>query len=78
MRAPFYPVVLFIQGRLESALISDDESLPCKGRNLPIVMPDDKEIDAEMCGDIMKPRNGIRCSPCPGTKPQKWEKTPDE
>jgi hypothetical protein len=29
-----------------------------------------------MCGDIMKPGNGIRRSPCPRTKPQKWRKLP--
>jgi hypothetical protein len=29
-----------------------------------------------MCGDIMKPGNGIRRSPCPGTKPRKWGKLP--
>jgi hypothetical protein len=49
-------------------------SLPCKGRNLPNVMPDDGEIDAGTCSDILKPGNGIRRSPCPGTKPQRWEK----
>jgi hypothetical protein len=38
------------------------------------MMPGDKETDAEMCGDIMKPGNGIWRSPCLGTKPQKWEK----
>jgi hypothetical protein len=51
-------------------------SLPCKGRNLTKVMPDDEETGAEMCGDIMKPGNGIRCSLCPRTKPQKWGKLP--
>jgi hypothetical protein len=51
-------------------------SLPCKGRNLPSVMPSNEETDAETCGDIMKPGNGIRRSPCPGTKPRKWEKLP--
>jgi hypothetical protein len=49
-------------------------SLPCKGRNLPSVMPDDREIDVGTCGDIMKPGNGIRRSLCPGTKPRRWEK----
>jgi hypothetical protein len=49
-------------------------SLPCKGRNLPSVMPDDKETDAETCGDTMKPGNGIRHNLFPGTKPQKREK----
>ena len=51
-------------------------SLPCKGMNLPSVMPDDKETNAEMCDDIMKLGNGIWRSPCPGTKPQKWGKLP--
>ena len=37
-------------------------------------MPDDEEIDAEMCGDFMKLGNEIRRSPCPGMKPQKWGK----
>jgi hypothetical protein len=31
-------------------------SLPCRGRNLPSVMPDDGETDARMCDDITKPR----------------------
>ena len=34
----------------------------------------DGEIDTRTCGDIMKPRNGIQRSPCPETKPRKWEK----
>jgi hypothetical protein len=51
-------------------------SLPYKGRNLPSVMLGDEETDAETCGDIMKLGNGIRRSPCPGMKPQKWEKLP--
>jgi hypothetical protein len=65
---PFYPDVLFIQVDW-SQHPSPTMSLPCKGRNLPSVIIDDKEIDAEMCGDIMKPGNGIRRSPCLGTKP---------
>jgi hypothetical protein len=73
--APFYPDILFIQGILESAPISDDEPT-MQGRNLPSVMPSDGETDARMCGDIMKPGNGIRRIPCPETKPQKWEKRP--
>jgi hypothetical protein len=40
------------------------------------VMPGDEETDAGTCGDIMKPGNGIRCSPCPETKPRKWGKLP--
>jgi hypothetical protein len=48
--------------------------LPCKEKNLPSMMPGDGETDAGMCGDIMKPRNGVRRCPCPRTKPQKWEK----
>jgi hypothetical protein len=75
MPAPFYPDVLFIQGDW-SQRPSPTMSLPCKGRNLPSVMPDNEETDAEMCGDIMKSRNGIRRSPCPGTEPQKWGKLP--
>jgi hypothetical protein len=51
-------------------------NLPCKGRNLPSVMPNDEETNAETCDDIMKPGNGIQHSPCPGTKPRKWEKLP--
>jgi hypothetical protein len=44
-------------------------NLPCRGRNLPIVMPDDGETDAGMCGDITKPRNGTQRNPYLGTKP---------
>jgi hypothetical protein len=51
-------------------------SLPCRGKNLPNVMPGDRETYTKMCGDIMKPENGIRCNPCPGTKPLRWEKLP--
>jgi hypothetical protein len=51
-------------------------NLPCKGRNLPSVMPGDGEIDAEMCGDILKRGNGTRRSLCLGMKPRKWEKLP--
>ena len=49
-------------------------SLPCKGKNLPSVMPGDGETDAGTCGNIMKLGNGIRHSPCPETKPQRWKK----
>ena len=33
-------------------------SLPCKGWNLPSVMPGDRETGAGTCGDIMKPGTG--------------------
>jgi hypothetical protein len=48
--------------------------LPCKGKNLPSVMPGHGETDAETCGDIMKLGSGIRCSLCPKTKPWRWDK----
>jgi hypothetical protein len=51
-------------------------SLPCKGRNLPNVMPGDGETDTGTCGDIMKLGNGVQRSSCPETKPRKWEKLP--
>jgi hypothetical protein len=51
-------------------------SLLCKGRNLPSVKPDDGETGAETCGDIMISGNEMRRSPCPETKPRKWEKLP--
>jgi hypothetical protein len=51
-------------------------SLPCKGRNLPSVMPGDEEIDTEICGDITKLGNGIWRCPCPRTKPRKWGTLP--
>jgi hypothetical protein len=38
------------------------------------MVPSDEEIDAEMCGDIMKPENGIRRNPYLRTKPRKWGK----
>jgi hypothetical protein len=59
--APFYPDILFIQRRLESAPISDDEPT-MQGRSLPSVKHDDGGTDAGTCGDIMKPRNRIRRS----------------
>jgi hypothetical protein len=40
------------------------------------VMPGNGETNAGMCGDIMKPGNGIRRSSCLGMKPRKWEKLP--
>jgi hypothetical protein len=40
------------------------------------VMPGDGETDAEMCGDIMKPEDGIRRNLYLGTKPRKWGKLP--
>jgi hypothetical protein len=49
--APFYPDVLFIQGRLEST--------PAEGRSLPSVKHDDRGTDVETYGDIMKLGNGI-------------------
>jgi hypothetical protein len=73
MPAPFYPDILFIQERLESVPISDDEPT-MKGEEPPSVMPSNKEKDAQMCSDIMKPGNGIRRSLCLGMKPRKWRK----
>jgi hypothetical protein len=40
------------------------------------VRHDEGGTDAETCGDIMRLGNGIRCSPYPRMKPQKWEKLP--
>jgi hypothetical protein len=37
-------------------------------------MPGDGETDAGTCGDIMRPGNGIRRSPCPEMKLRKLEK----
>jgi hypothetical protein len=73
--AHFYPDVLFIQGRLDSSPISDDEPT-MQGRNLPSVIPDDGETDAGMCRGIMKSRSGTRRNPYPRTKLQKWKKLP--
>ena len=49
-------------------------SLPCKGKNLPSVKHDDGGTDTRTCGGITMLGNGIRRSPYPETKPQKWEK----
>jgi hypothetical protein len=49
-------------------------NLPCRGRNLPSVMPDDRETDAGMCGDITMPENGTQHNPYLRMNPQKWEK----
>jgi hypothetical protein len=51
-------------------------SLPCKGKNLPSVKHDNEGTCVGTCGDIMKLGNGIRRSPYPKTKPQRWEKLP--
>jgi hypothetical protein len=51
-------------------------SLPCKGKNLPSVKRGDGGTDVRTYGDITKLGNGIRCSPCPVMKLQKWEKLP--
>jgi hypothetical protein len=69
--APFYPDILFIQGRLESLPVSDDE--PARG-GAPSVMPGDGETDAGMCGGIMKLGNGTQHNLYPRTKLRKWEK----
>jgi hypothetical protein len=71
--APFFPDVLFIQGRLESSPILDDEPTVL-GKNLPSAMLGDGETDVETCGDIMKPKNGIRHNPSLRTKPRRWGK----
>jgi Na+-transporting NADH:ubiquinone oxidoreductase subunit NqrC len=71
--APFYPNVLFIQGRLESLPIFNDEPT-IQGRNYPNMMPGDGETDAGMCGDITKPENGTWRNPYLGAKLWKWEK----
>jgi hypothetical protein len=67
------PDALFIQGRLESSPISDDEPT-MQGRNLPNMMPGGGETDAGMCDDIMKAENRTQRNPYLGMKPQKWEK----
>jgi hypothetical protein len=72
--APFYSDVLFIEGRLEYP--SPMMSQLCKGRNLPSVRHGDGGTDTGTCGDITRLGNGIRHSPYPGMKPQKWEKLP--
>jgi hypothetical protein len=69
--APFFPDILFIQGRLESSPISDDEPTVL-GKNLPSVMLGDGETDAETCGDIMKSENRTRHNPSLRTKPERW------
>jgi hypothetical protein len=64
--APFYPGILFIQGRLESSPISDDEP----------TMLGDGETGAEMCDNITKPENGTQYNPFLGTKPLRWGRPP--
>jgi hypothetical protein len=64
----FYPDILFIQGRLESAPVSDDEPT-MQGEEPPRAKHDDGGTDAETCGDIMKSGNEIRRSPYPEKKP---------
>jgi hypothetical protein len=49
---------------------------PCRGRNLPILMPDDGETDAGMCSGIMKSGSDTQCNLYPGMKLWKWEKLP--
>jgi hypothetical protein len=68
--APFYPDVLFIEGRLESSPISDDEPT-MQREELPSVKHGDGGTDAGTCGDITRLGNGIRRSLYPGTKPRK-------
>jgi hypothetical protein len=51
-------------------------SLPCKGRSLPSAKRGDGGTDTKTYNDIMKPGNGIRHSPYPEMKPQRWEKLP--
>jgi hypothetical protein len=73
--APFYPDVLFIQGRVESAPVSDDEPT-MQGEEPPSVKRDDGGTDIRTYDDIMKLGNGIRCSPYPKMKPRRREKLP--
>ena len=68
MLTPFYPDVLFIQGRLELAP-SPTMSLPCKGTSLHSVKHGDGGTNAITYDDIMKLENGIRHSPYPVTEP---------
>jgi hypothetical protein len=61
----FFLDILFIQGRLESSPISDDE---------PTVLGEEPpQLDARRRShDIMKPENGIWLNPSHETKPQRW------
>jgi hypothetical protein len=43
-------------------------------RNLLSGNPVDEGTDAEISGDITRPESGTRRSPCPETRPQRWEK----
>jgi hypothetical protein len=50
---PFYPDILFIEGRLES-LPSPTTSRPCRGKSLPSVKHDDEGLGAGIFGDITR------------------------
>jgi hypothetical protein len=68
---PFFPNILFIQGRLELSPISDDEPTVL-GKSLPSAMHDDGETGVETYDDTTRPKNEIRLSLSLGTKLRKW------
>ena len=53
--------------------ISDDEPT-MQGEEPPSVMPNNRETDAGMCGDITKPDNETQRNPYLEMKPRKWER----
>jgi hypothetical protein len=73
MTTPFYPDVLFIEGRVESSPISNDEPT-APGTNLLSGKLADEGTDAVMSGDIMKPENGTQRSLYHEMRSRRWEK----
>jgi hypothetical protein len=73
MTTPFYPDVLFIGGEWNRPPSPTANQL-CLGKNLLSGKLTDKGIDAVTPGDIMKPKNEIRCSLYRETRSRRWEK----
>jgi hypothetical protein len=73
MMVPFYPDVLFIEGRVESTP-SPMMNQPRREKNLFNGNLADKGTDAEIFCDIMNSESGTRCSLCHEMRSRRWEK----
>jgi hypothetical protein len=73
MTVPFYPDVLFI-GEGWNVPPSPTMNQPRREKNLFSGNLADEGTDAEIFGDIMKPKSGTRRSLCHEMRSQRWEK----
>jgi hypothetical protein len=66
----FFPDILFIQGRVEDTLVSNDEPT-ILGEEPPSMTHADAGTSVVTYGIITKPGNRIQHNPSPGMKPLK-------